>query len=119
MIPPRPPSLREPGAVLFISCYELGHQPLSVASPLALLHDAGYSPAALDLAIGPLDPPAVARARFVAIAVPMHTALRLGARAVERVRSLNPASHICLYGLYATLNAEALLARGKQLSQPR
>jgi radical SAM superfamily enzyme YgiQ (UPF0313 family) len=112
VIPPRPSSLREPGAVLFISCYELGHQPLSVASPLALLHDAGYSAAALDLAIGSLDPAAVARARFVAIAVPMHTALRLGARAAERVRSLNTECHVCLYGLYATLNAEALLARG-------
>ena len=28
-------SLRRPGGVLLISCYELGHQPLALASPLA------------------------------------------------------------------------------------
>ncbi len=107
-----PTDLKAPGAILLISCYELGHQPLSLASPIAFLERAGYSPAALDLAVERLDPEAVARARFVAIAVPMHTALRLGARAVERVRALNPAAHLCLYGLYASLNADLLWERG-------
>ncbi len=104
--------LREPGAILLISCYELGHQPLSIASPLALLREAGYSPAPLDLALQHLDPEAVARARFIAIAVPMHTALRLGARAAARIRAINSGCHLCFYGLYASLNAGTLLARG-------
>jgi radical SAM superfamily enzyme YgiQ (UPF0313 family) len=39
----------------------------------------------------------------------MHTALRLGVRLAERVRSANPAAHVCFYGPYATLNAEYLL----------
>ena len=30
-------NLREPGSVLFISCYELGHQPLGAALPLGFL----------------------------------------------------------------------------------
>ena len=30
-------SLREPGAILLVSCYELGHQPLAVASPVGYL----------------------------------------------------------------------------------
>jgi radical SAM superfamily enzyme YgiQ (UPF0313 family) len=107
-----PTDLVAPGAILLISCYELGRQPLSLASPIALLRRAGYSPAALDLSVESLDPEAVARARFVAIAVPMHTALRLGARAVERVRALNPGCHLCLYGLYASLNADLLWDRG-------
>src|SRR5260370_19612144 len=41
----------------------------------------------------------------------MQTALRLGAGVAERVRALNPAAHICFYGLYATLNAGYLLRR--------
>jgi radical SAM superfamily enzyme YgiQ (UPF0313 family) len=105
-------SLKTPGAVLLISCYELGHQPYSIASPAALLHEAGYDSAALDLAVEHLRPEIVTAARVVAIAVPMHTALRIGSNVVARVRSMNPDCHICLYGLYASLNAAALLERG-------
>ncbi len=105
-------SLKDPGAVLLISCYELGHQPFSVASPLGWLHRAGYRPAAIDLAVDRLDPDRVAAARFIAISVPMHTALRLGARALDRVRALNPGAFLCFYGLYAALNGDHLLARG-------
>ena len=105
-------SLKDPGAILLVSCYELGHQPLSLASPAALLGRAGYAPALLDLSQTRLDAEAVRRAVFIALAVPMHTALRLGVRAAERIRTLNPDARLCFYGLYASLNAESLLARG-------
>jgi radical SAM superfamily enzyme YgiQ (UPF0313 family) len=104
--------LRQPGAILLIACYELGHQPLAIASPLGFLEQAGYVPTALDIAVERLDAAKVARARFIGIAVPMHTALRLGVRVVERIRALNPTCHICCYGLYATLNADYLLTHG-------
>lgn len=98
------------GEVLLVSCYELGHQPLGTAWPAAFLERAGFRPAQLDLAVEPLDDDAVRRARFVGISVPMHTALRLGVRAAERIRKVNPDAFICFYGLYATLNARYLLA---------
>jgi radical SAM superfamily enzyme YgiQ (UPF0313 family) len=104
--------LRGDGAVLLLSCYELGHQPLALASPLAFLERAGFAPAALDLSVEPFDPGRVARARFVAVSVPMHTALRLGMRVAEEVRRVNPGCHVCFYGLYASLNADYLLANG-------
>jgi radical SAM superfamily enzyme YgiQ (UPF0313 family) len=102
--------MREPGEILLVACYELGHQPLAVAWPAAFLERAGYRPAVLDLSVEPFDAEKVTRARFVAISVPMHTALRLGVIAAQRIRSLNPTAHICVYGLYATLNAAELLA---------
>jgi radical SAM superfamily enzyme YgiQ (UPF0313 family) len=102
-------SLREPGAVLLLSCYELGHQPLGLAWPRAFLERAGFAPATIDLAVEPLDEAKVRRARLVAIAVPMHTALRLGVRAAERIRRVNSTCHIVCHGLYAELNAEQLL----------
>ncbi|HUD70680.1 MAG TPA: CUAEP/CCAEP-tail radical SAM protein, partial [Dongiaceae bacterium] len=102
-------SLKDPGAILLISCYEQGHQPLSIASPAAVLRAAGYAPAALDLSQQALDPVVVRRATLVAISVPMHTALRLGVRAAERIRAINPEAGIAYYGLYATLNAVTLL----------
>jgi len=104
--------LSAPGAILLVSCYELGHQPLGVAWPMAFLENAGYAPDALDIAVDPFDVARVARARMVAISVPMHTALRLGVRVAERVRAANPTCHICFYGLYAALNGRYLLAHG-------
>ena len=60
-------NMRAPGAVLLVSCYELGHQPLGAALPLAFLERAGFTPAALDIAVEDFEPDKVARARFVGI----------------------------------------------------
>jgi radical SAM superfamily enzyme YgiQ (UPF0313 family) len=101
--------MRAYGDLLLISCYELGHQPFHLASLSALLQQAGYLPLPIDTAVEDLTDEAISRAHFVAIAVPMHTALRLGEQIARRVRSVNPGAHICLYGLYALLNADHLL----------
>ena len=95
--------------ILLVSCYELGHQPQALASPLAFLERAGYAAEALDISVEPFESARFARARLVAISVPMHTALRLGVAVARRVRSLNPTCHVAFYGLYATLNASHLL----------
>jgi len=97
--------------ILLLACYELGHQPLSLAWPLAFLQRAGYSATALDLSVQPLTDEQVAWADFVGIAAPMHTALRLGTLAARRIRALNPRAYICFYGLYAHLNAQLLFDR--------
>lgn len=104
-------SLRHPGVILLISCYELGHQPVGIAQPAGFLEQAGYEPAGLDIAVEEFDEQRVRRARFVGISVPMHTALRLGVRVAELIRKSNPSCHICFYGLYASLNADYLLGR--------
>jgi hypothetical protein len=107
--------MRCDGDIVLVSCYELGHQPLAVASPLAFLRAQGFAPTCLDLSVDSLNEAAasaLARARLVAISVPMHTALRLGMQVAGRVRALNPAAHICFYGLYAPLNARYLLSSG-------
>src|SRR5438105_3880723 len=104
--------MTESGAILLVACYELGHQPLAVAWPAAFLERLGYRPATLDVSVEPFDAEAVKRARLVAISVPMHTALRLGVAVAERVRAVNPGAHLCFVGLYATLNADYLLAHG-------
>jgi len=104
--------MRAPGEVLLVACYELGHQPLAVAWPAAFLERDGYQPATMDVSVEPFDSGKIARARVVAISVPMHTALRLGVTVAERARAVNPGCHICFYGLYASLNADHLFAHG-------
>lgn len=104
--------MRTSGAILLISCYELGHQPLNLASPLAVLAHAGYAPAAVDTAVEPLTDVAISQARLVCISVPMHTALRLATRVAGRVQTVNPAARLCFYGLYASLNADYLHGQG-------
>ncbi len=101
-----------PEIVLLVSCYELGHQPHGLASPLAFLRRAGLPADALDLSVEPFDRGRVERAWFVGISVPMHTALRLGVETAARVREMNPRAPLCFYGLYAALNAGHLLAHG-------
>ena len=80
--------------------------------PLVSWSAQAFLPTAIDVSVEPLDVDKVARARFVGIAVPMHTALRLGVYVVKRIREINPEAIICLYGLYAGLNADYLLKNG-------
>ena len=103
------PRLREGGAILLLCCYAQGHQPIGLAAPAGALRRDGYAPAMLDLSQESLDPNALARAAFVGVWVPMHTALVLGVRAARRIRENHPGIHVCFYGLYAQLNAEYLL----------
>jgi radical SAM superfamily enzyme YgiQ (UPF0313 family) len=89
--------------VLLISTYELGHQPLHVASPAAALLQAGHDVRALDLAVQPWDDDLVGWADAVAFSVPMHTAMRLALQAATAIRAEHPNIPICLYGLYAAV----------------
>jgi len=87
--------------VLLVSTYELGHQPLQVASPAAALAAAGHQVRACDLAVETLDDALVDWAQAAAFSVPMHTATRLAVEAVRRVRERRPDLPSCAYGLYA------------------
>ncbi len=98
--------------VLLVSCYELGHPPLSIAWPAAFLREAGVSVRVLDLAVDEFSPPALRGVSLVAVAVPMLTALRLGVEAASRVRAAQPQTHIAFFGLYAWLNRAMLLEDG-------
>src|SRR5436190_24386944 len=97
--------MRTRGDILLISCYELGHQPFHLASLSAMLEQAGYHPLPIDTAVETLDDETIRKAQVVAISVPMQTALRLGEQIAQRIRTINPRAFICLYGLYALLNA--------------
>jgi radical SAM superfamily enzyme YgiQ (UPF0313 family) len=97
---------------LLCSTYELGHQPLGLASPVAWLRRAGVQVECRDLTIETLDESAVRRADVVGISVPMHTAIRLGALLAREIKAMKPETHVCFYGLYASLNGDYLLANG-------
>ena len=77
--------------------------------PMGFLSRAGYSASTVDVSVEGFDARRAARARFVGISVPMHTALRLGVSVAREVRRVNAQCHICFYGLYASLNADYLL----------
>ena len=111
-------AMHAPGAILLISCYELGHRPAGLTRPLRALETAGFAPDVIDIAVEPLDIQKVKRARFIGISVPMHTALRLGVHLLHRIREINPNVFICMYGLYATLNADYLLSHGVDFCLP-
>ena len=95
--------------VLLVSTYELGHQPLHVASAAAFLRAAEHEVRATDLAVEELDDGLVDWAELVGVAVPMHTATRLAVAVVGRVRERRgDLARIVLYGLYAPLCADVI-----------
>jgi radical SAM superfamily enzyme YgiQ (UPF0313 family) len=96
--------------VLLLSTYEMGRQPFGLASPAAWLREAGFEVVVEDLSRNRLDESAVRDAALIALFLPMHTATRLALPVIARLRDLNPAAHLCAYGLYAPVN-EALLRR--------
>src|SRR5947207_7589696 len=98
--------------IVLISTYELGRQPFGLASPAAWLRKRGHSVTPFDLARQSLDEAAIGQAGLIAVYLPMHTATRLAAQLIPRLRKLNPAAHLCCYGLYAPMNVEYLQALG-------
>ena len=82
-------AVRGPGDVVFVSCYEPGHQPQGVASAIAFVRRPVSSRRALDLAVEPWTTPRAARLAprgSWRSPVPMHTALVLGRRVAAHVR---------------------------------
>jgi len=100
--------------ILLISTYELGHQPFGLASPAAWLADVGFDVDTVDLAISKLDAEIVEKADLVGFYLPMHTATRIALPVIKKVKELNPAAHICAFGLYAPMNSAYLNSLGVQ-----
>ena len=98
--------------IVLISTYELGRQPFGLVSPAAWLRRAGHGVVCFDLTRQELDWGEVRAAELVAIYLPMHTATRLACKLIPSLRTQNPGSHVCCYGLYAPMNAEYLRSLG-------
>jgi radical SAM superfamily enzyme YgiQ (UPF0313 family) len=96
---------------LLVSTYELGHQPLHVASPAAALRAAGHEVRCLDLSVESWDAGALEWADAVAFSVPMHTAMRLAMRAAQAAKRDRPELPVCFYGLYAPVSRDLTLGR--------
>lgn len=98
--------------VILVSTYELGRQPFGIASPAAWLREEGASVTVLDLSRQPFREEPFLKADLIAFYIPMHTATRLAAKAVERIKILNPDAHLCFFGLYASVNESYLRKLG-------
>ena len=98
--------------VLLVSTYELGRQPFGLASPAAWLSERGHDVRCADLSVEPLRPDVVHDRELIAFYLPMHTATRLAVQLIPKVRQMNPAAHLCCYGLYAPLNEVYLRTLG-------
>jgi radical SAM superfamily enzyme YgiQ (UPF0313 family) len=98
--------------VLLISTYDLGRQPFGLASPAAWLRREGVDVDCVDTSRDALTDASIAEAGLIAFYLPMHTATRLAAPVITRIRQVNPSARLAAYGLYAPLNANWLRDRG-------
>src|SRR4030095_4385931 len=76
--------------VLLISTYDLGRQPFGLASPAAWLRREGITVDCVDTSREPLTDASIAEAGLIAFYLPMHTATRLAAPLLARVRRVDP-----------------------------
>ena len=95
---------------LLISTYDLGRQPLGLAAPAAWLRQAGVDVDCVDTSREPLDDAHIRAASLVAFYLPMHTATRLAAPLLQRVRARQ--SGRAAGRLRAVRAAQSRLARG-------
>src|SRR3954463_4883141 len=98
--------------VLLVSTYDLGRQPFGLASPAASLQQAGVDVDCVDTSRERLTDDRIADAGLVAFYLPMHTATRLAAPLIDRVRRVNAAATLAAYGLYAPINEAWLRGKG-------
>jgi radical SAM superfamily enzyme YgiQ (UPF0313 family) len=98
--------------VVLINPYELGRQPFGLAEPAAWLQREGCAVRCCDLSIQKLEAVVSADSDLVAIYIAMHTATRIAVEALPRIRALAPQACLCVYGLYAPMNAELFRSLG-------
>ena len=98
--------------IVLVSPYELGRQPFNLVQPAAWFSRADIPVACLDLSQQKLDPVVFKDAECVAIYLGMHTATRIAAAALPKIRALAPHARIAAFGLYAPVNAAWLRSLG-------
>lgn len=91
--------------VLLLSTYELGRQPVHVASPAAALEARGIDVRVRDLAVEVWDLSDLHGVDAVAISTPMHTAMRLALDVARDIKAHRPDMPVAAYGLYAGMAA--------------
>jgi radical SAM superfamily enzyme YgiQ (UPF0313 family) len=99
---------------LLISTYDLGRQPVGLAAPAAWLRGEGVEVDCVDTSRETLTDVQIGGAGLIGFYLPMHTATRLAAPLIARVRRVNPSARLAAYGLYAPLNASWLAGQGVQ-----
>jgi len=98
--------------ISLINPYELGRQPFGLAEPAAFLQAAGHTVSCCDLSIQKLDSCVDKTTEIVAIYIAMHTATRIAVEALPKIRQLAPQASLCVYGLYAPMNADLFRSLG-------
>jgi len=98
--------------VVLINPYELGRQPFGLAQPAAWLQQAGCEVHCCDLSIQKLEAALFEGAGLIAIYVAMHTATRIALEALPKIKAFAPHAELCIYGLYAPMNADLFRSLG-------
>lgn len=98
--------------IVLINPYEIGRQPFGLAQPVAWLEKEGCAVSCVDLSIQKLELQQLEGADVIAIYVPMHTATRIAVEAIPRIKQFAPHASLCVFGLYAPMNAKLFRSLG-------
>jgi radical SAM superfamily enzyme YgiQ (UPF0313 family) len=98
--------------ITLVNPYELGRQPFGLAEAAAWLEREGCEVVCCDLSIQRLEQCMAMDTALVALYVAMHTATRIAVEALPKIRRLAPKASLCVYGLYAPMNADLFRSLG-------
>ncbi|MFC1664467.1 CUAEP/CCAEP-tail radical SAM (seleno)protein [Pseudomonadota bacterium] len=98
--------------IVLISPYEIGRQPFSLAHAAAYLNRDGFDVTCFDLSLEALDKTELKTASVIGIHLAMHTATRIAAELLPKLKEVAPLASFCVYGLYAPLNAQLFFDMG-------
>ncbi len=104
--------MAHPNTVLLLSIYDLGRRPMALALAAGWFQQARLRVHCLDLSIQNLNETLVRQADCIALHVPMHTATRLAAGVLPRLKALNPKALLVCWGLYGPPNQAWLQSLG-------
>lgn len=94
--------------VLVVSIFEGGYQPMTVATAVTPLLEAGFEVSVLDTYVDGVQEDRFLDADLIALAIPLFDALQAGIELSAIIRKANPQAHITFFGQYATINSARL-----------
>lgn len=96
---------------LLVSNFEGGYQPMTVATALTALVNAGIEVSVLDTYVDGIQEDKLRNKELIAISIPLFDSVQAAIELTQIIRRVNPSAHVTYFGQHATINANRLAGK--------